>query len=140
VRVVGPLFRSRDTNVRESELMVFLQPEIVDYDQVMRSREYMALETINCRLDGIPRAEGCPPADGVPCGDPIAFPPIESEFNQLPPEPGMTNGVEQTSNVAPLRPDFDNRYRTTGDAAPLRQGIGEKQAQKPSIWKRMWGQ
>jgi general secretion pathway protein D len=139
VKVVGPLFRSRDTNVRESELMVFLQPEIVDYDQVMRSREYMALETINCRLDGIPRAEGCPPADGVPCGDPIAFPPIESEFNQLPPEPGMQSGVEQTSNNAPLRPGFDNRYRTTGDAAPLRQGIGEKQAQKPSVWERMWG-
>jgi general secretion pathway protein D len=141
VKVVGPLFRSRDTNVRESELLVFLQPEIVDYDQVMRSREFMALETINCRLDGIPRAEGCPPpANCEPCVEPIAFPPIESEFNQLPPDPNQQGAVEQTSNNVPLRPGYDNRYRTTGDSAPLRQPHEERQAEKkPSVWKRMWG-
>ena len=33
VKFVGPLFRSRSTTVRESELVIFLRPEIVGYDQ-----------------------------------------------------------------------------------------------------------
>ena len=60
VKYVGPLFRSRDTNVRESELIVFIMPEIVGYDEdLRRCRECQALETIDCRLEAIPPAEGC---------------------------------------------------------------------------------
>ena len=70
VRFIGPLFRSRNTTVRESELIVFLMPEIVGYQQEPSQRESLALETINCRLDRVPMAEGCetPGANGS-CSD-----------------------------------------------------------------------
>ncbi len=146
VRYIGPLFRSRDTNVRESELLVFIQPEIVDYDQVMRAREYMALETINCRLDGIPMAEGCPNSNGgsanggSACGEPIPFPSIESEgVEQIPVITNPQSQVDLTGKQDPLRRDFDDRYRSTGDAAPLRKGISEKErTPKTAVWTRMF--
>ncbi len=111
---IGPLFRSRDTNVRESELIVFIQPEIVDFDEPMRGREYLAMETINCRLEAIPPAEGCPTKRGD-CGpsefEPVPFPSVESEF-QYPayqqPMPQYNQAHQQ-----PLRHDFDNRFRST---------------------------
>ena len=140
VRFVGPLFRSRDTNVRESELIVFIQPEIVDYDQVMRSREFMALETIDCRLDGIPLAEGCSGQDCGPGGEPMPFPAVESEPGDQIPVEGVRQGqVDLTSNNAALRKDFDDRYRTTGDSAPLRQTISEQEKDsKTSLWNRIF--
>ncbi len=141
VRVIGPLFRARDTNVRESELLVFLQPEIVDYDQVMSSREYMAAETLDSRLNGIPLAEGMPNSNGVPCNEPIPFPSIESEeIYQIPAEDTVPEQVDLTSQQEPLRKDFDERYRTTGDSAPLRQSISEKEhtAKKSQVWTRMF--
>jgi general secretion pathway protein D len=140
VRLVGPLFRSRDTNVRESELLVFLQPEIVDYDQMMRSREYMAAETIDCRLQSIPLAEGCPGSAEAPCGEPIPFPPIEMERGQQIPVDMQQQPADLTSQQDALRKDFDHRFRASGEAAPLRQSIAEKQkTQKTSAWKRMFG-
>jgi general secretion pathway protein D len=59
--VIGRLFRSRDTDVRESELVVFIMPEIIPYDDMPTCRQQLAVETVNCRLDQIPQAEGCPP-------------------------------------------------------------------------------
>jgi hypothetical protein len=61
MKLVGRLFRSRDTQVRESELIVFIMPEIVPYDEPPTCRQEIAGETIDCRLDQIPQAEGCPP-------------------------------------------------------------------------------
>lgn len=141
VHLIGPLFRSRDTTVRESELLVFLQPEIVDYDQVMKAREYMAAETIGCRLDKIPLAEGCQGVCESQCYEPIPFPSVEDEATeQVPIQLPQQEMVDQTTAHDPLRKDFDERYRTTGDSAPLRQTISEKeQAQKSSAWKRFWG-
>jgi hypothetical protein len=59
--VIGRLFRSRDTDVRESELVVFIMPEIIPYDDEPTCRQQLAIDTIGCRLDQIPEAEGCPP-------------------------------------------------------------------------------
>jgi general secretion pathway protein D len=139
VRFVGPLFRSRDTNVRESELLVFLQPEIVDYNPVMSAREYMAAETIDCRLDRIPLAEGCPgPADAA-CCEPIPFPPVETEHGYPLPGDVQQEQVDLSSQQDSLRKDFDNRFRASGDSAPLRQSISEKEkTQKTSAWKRIF--
>jgi hypothetical protein len=64
VRWLGYMFRSRSTNVRESELVVFLTPRIVGYTGPMDCRSQLVLDTIDCRLDHIPRAEGCPPGAG----------------------------------------------------------------------------
>lgn len=61
LNVVGRLFRSRDTDVRESELVVFIMPEIISYDDQPNCRQQIAVDTIGCRLDQIPEAEGCPP-------------------------------------------------------------------------------
>ena len=61
LNVVGRLFRSHDTTVRESELVVFISPEIISYSDEPNCRQKIAAETIRCRLDQIPEAEGCPP-------------------------------------------------------------------------------
>lgn len=75
VRILGPLFRSRETQVKESELVVFLTPEIVGYNDCLDERDRITADTIRCRLDRIPPAEGCPPCDatgGCECGSPEA--------------------------------------------------------------------
>jgi general secretion pathway protein D len=61
LNVIGRLFRSRDLDVRESELVVFISPEIVGYCDEPNCRQKIAAETIRCRLDQVPEAEGCPP-------------------------------------------------------------------------------
>ncbi|QDT68582.1 Type II secretion system protein D precursor [Planctomycetes bacterium MalM25] len=65
IRFVGHLFRSRDTQITESELVVFITPEVVGYSDPMGQRERLAADTVGCRLDYIPAAEGCPG-----CGSP----------------------------------------------------------------------
>ncbi len=61
LNVVGRLFRSKDLDVREGELVVFISPEIIGYGDEPDCRQQMAAETIRCRLDQVPEAEGCPP-------------------------------------------------------------------------------
>ncbi len=61
IKLVGRLFRSRDTDVRESELVVFIMPDIIGYDDNPNVRQQMVADTIRCKLDRIPEAEGCPP-------------------------------------------------------------------------------
>jgi len=144
VKYIGPLFRSRDTNVRESELIVFIMPEIVCYDEPATSREYQAMETIDCRLEAIPYAEGCPlpgcGADGcagaellpLPAVD-EAFPPQELPLIEAPPAPAA---------ASPMRPAYEARFRADagGSLRPnaSADSAGEAKA-KPSIWKRMFG-
>jgi hypothetical protein len=62
LKLVGRLFRSRNTEVRESELVVFIMPEIIPYADDLTCRQKAAAETIGCRLDQVPVAEGCPPS------------------------------------------------------------------------------
>lgn len=61
LKLVGRLFRSRDTDVRESELVVFIMPEIIHCADKPDFRQQLVDDTIRCRLDQIPEAEGCPP-------------------------------------------------------------------------------
>jgi general secretion pathway protein D len=61
MKLVGRLFRSRDTDVRESELVVFIMPEIIHCGDPPNCRQRLVADTIGCRLDQIPEAEGCPP-------------------------------------------------------------------------------
>jgi general secretion pathway protein D len=67
----GNLFRSRVTDVRESELVVFISPEIVTPADPLNRRQQMVCDTLGCRLNMIPEAEGCPPPPCV-CGPPTA--------------------------------------------------------------------
>ena len=155
VKYVGPLFRSRDTNVRESELVVFIMPEITSYDEPASGRDFQAAETINCRLEAIPYAEGCPSpgmgVDGCTGGELMPLPPIDGETAPMmdaapaeaPPEGGLPAGVKSST---PMRPSYEARFRA-GDATSLRAnpasttaGKGAAgEAAKPPVWKRMFG-
>ncbi|MGB7327431.1 MAG: secretin N-terminal domain-containing protein [Rubripirellula sp.] len=60
LKYVGGLFRSHNTEVRESELIVFLKPEIVTPYFGGTPREQRAAQITECQLDHIPYAEACP--------------------------------------------------------------------------------
>ncbi len=62
-RFFGNLFRARETQITESELVVFLTPEVVGYHGLHGERERLTADTVRCRLDRIPAAEGCPDCD-----------------------------------------------------------------------------
>ncbi len=146
VKYFGPLFRARNTTVRESELLVFLRPEIVSYQQEPSQRESMAQETVNCRLDRIPMAEGCetPEANGncSDCatqrepqeGDIIyegqvtpTWPTNESGFvpsaGRNSPDPSTAPKNASQYQKVPLRSGFSDRYRAASVADPRRQAI-----------------
>jgi general secretion pathway protein D len=117
LKYFGPLFRSRDTTVRESELLVFISPEIIGYDDALRPRQYQGLETIDQRLEDIPPGEG----QFGPCGPEEAGSGIEGGLLTLPPveevpaaEPSSADGGGGTSSkaaAAPLRPPYAQRFR-----------------------------
>lgn len=74
IRYLGHLFRARETQIQESELVVFITPEIVGYSDPLACRDQLAVDTIRCRIDHIPAPEGCPPCG--PCNNchPIGVP------------------------------------------------------------------
>ncbi len=68
---LGALFRGRDTEVRESELVVFIMPEIVAPAHVGALREGVALQHGLCLLDQVPTATGgAIPYRPIPCWPP----------------------------------------------------------------------
>jgi general secretion pathway protein D len=141
VKFVGPLFRSRDTNVRESELIVFLMPEIVDYNEDMTAREALAFETVGCRLDAIPPAEGCGDygTDGCAGGELMQLPPVDDgSAEPAVQEPLPTPAPDQAA--APLRPTFDARFRATGGTSLRPQpDTSPAPAKKAPTWRRIFG-
>ena len=58
VRVLGHLFRSRSTNVTESELVVFITPTIVGFDTPSAPRNQQIADTVASQLNRIPPPEG----------------------------------------------------------------------------------
>ncbi|WP_442510089.1 type II secretion system protein GspD [Novipirellula sp. SH528] len=60
VKYIGRLFRSHGTEVRESELIVFLKPEIISPYAPGTLRENQASCIANLQLDQIPYATVCP--------------------------------------------------------------------------------
>jgi general secretion pathway protein D len=69
---LGALFRGRDTEIRESELVVFIMPEIIPYTHVASCREGVALQYGQCLLDQVPTATGGrPPYRLMPCCPPV---------------------------------------------------------------------
>ena len=145
VKYIGPLFRSRDTNVRESELIVFIMPEIVPYDDQPSCRQYQALETTECRLDHIPAAEGCGPM-GAGCDAALTeLPPVEAAPG--PPMLGAAPAPKPAGAAAGsnhMRPSYEARFRADGPS-DLRRHVrpgGQDAAPPPakkSTWQRMFG-
>lgn len=60
LKYVGKLFRSHSTEVRESELIVFLKPEIISPYDHGNERSRQAMCVANRQLDEIPYASVCP--------------------------------------------------------------------------------
>jgi general secretion pathway protein D len=115
LKLVGRLFRSRSTNIRESELVVFITPEIIDYADQPKARQEMVADTVRCRLDQIPEAEGCPPCCRrlPPEATPVDVAPgAEMDPDTLPPAvtPSAAEPApEPADNAAPegiKQPDF----------------------------------
>lgn len=133
VKYVGNLFRSRETNVRESELIVFIMPEIVDYDEASHPREYMAQETIGCRLARIPRAEGCSDygcSTGLPTDRLMPLPAVDSGLPVYlsSPEDAQDKSLNKERDV--FREPFEERFRAPG-AFELEEEAGSNSANKP---------
>ncbi|WP_160148180.1 type II secretion system protein GspD [Rubripirellula obstinata] len=57
VKYIGKLFRSHDTEIRESELIVFIKPEIVTPYDCGNARQREAAYISNRQLDEIPHAQ-----------------------------------------------------------------------------------
>lgn len=132
IRYLGPLFRSRTTNVRESELIVFIMPEVVGYDEQPAPREQMARETIGCRLARLPVAEGCPTqACSEPVSDRLLQRPYIDGEEYLDSYPTVTH---RQPNSHPgrqaFRSQFDARYRSDGDTDVTPQRM-ERTAREP---------
>lgn len=132
VKYIGPIFRSRNTNVRESELIVFIMPEIVSYDEPLHPREQRAQETIGCRLARLPLPEGCPPeaCGGVVTDRLLQSPVIEGELY----EESVPAGTQVRNPIVrprgPLRPGFDARYRASSGVGLSNNPVPET-ARKP---------
>ncbi len=142
VKYIGPLFRSRNTTVRESELIVFLMPEIVSYEQPPSQRELLAQQTINCRLDRIPMAEGCGElgtssgCSSTLQGEIVYEGPTTLPVNEVPPviiPPAAQNTTPQTKQpeTTPFRQGFGDRYRAVGGTDQSRRLIQESSSQAP---------
>ena len=60
IRKIGRLFGAHDSSLSESELIVFLRPEIITPYSLLRPREYAAADVSNYHLNQIPVADYCP--------------------------------------------------------------------------------
>jgi general secretion pathway protein D len=111
IKFVGRFFRSRTTSVRESELVVFIMPEIIDYADMPSFRQQLADDTVKCRLDHIPQAEGCsswcrrlppeytlpPGTDGKPTDEVLPFP---EESDTIPPFSAAQTPIPETKTTS----------------------------------------
>jgi len=137
VKFVGPLFRSRSTTVRESELLIFLMPEIVNYEQPPSQREALAQETANCRLDRVPMAEGCGELTGrrgdSNCDFPgelfyepeTTLPASSGPAPIIPPAVSTRPAPPAVLSQLPFRQAFEDRYRATGGVDESRRILQE---------------
>ncbi|WP_404304711.1 secretin N-terminal domain-containing protein [Neorhodopirellula lusitana] len=69
LKYVGKLFRNHTTEVRESELIVFLKPELINPTYTGKPREQIAARVSNHQLDSIAYATCCPLSPA--CCDPM---------------------------------------------------------------------
>jgi hypothetical protein len=131
MKIVGRLFRARDTTVRESELVVFIMPEIVDCPTDPSCRQDLVEDTVRCRLDQIPKAEGCPPCCRrlppemeVPSGEVV---PSEEDIEVLP---------EQTDIDASSIPSAEFQFGVAGRSAHVRSLVADGRLRRlPTVGK-----
>jgi general secretion pathway protein D len=105
-RLVGRLFRSRDTTVKERELVVFIVPEIISPAERPSCRDQLVADTTRYRLDMVPQPEGCPPCYEGSYGPTETLPPAENHHD-LPESVLSTpaNEVPAAKNASPSKAD-----------------------------------
>ncbi|HZZ73528.1 MAG TPA: hypothetical protein VFE24_14845 [Pirellulales bacterium] len=107
---LGWLFRSHSTTTTETELIVFIKPEIIQVDYQGNAREHCAEATARCGLDYVPRAQGCncngepplpigPQGEAIHCQNPG---PMDGHLEQLPPP--VPNEAKQPAAAPEIRP------------------------------------
>jgi general secretion pathway protein D len=132
MKYVGRLFRSRSTTVRESELVVFISPEIIDCADEPTDRQKMAEDTVRCRLGQIPEAEGCPPCcrrlppemvDGEPCDlpEPVPTEIEDARADSLP----SARAAELPPLAASQIPSAEFQFGVAGRAEHVRALVAE---------------
>jgi general secretion pathway protein D len=120
LRVVGNLFRSRDTDVRESELVVFISPEIITPADPVNHRNQMVIDTLGCRLNMIPEAEGCPPPPCC-CGPATAGAPQLCQGPFIAAAPARLPVADTASQIASAPPVEPSASVATSEPAPTIQ-------------------
>ncbi len=151
---VGSLFRYRETSVRESELLVFIRPEIVPVDAQVTGRHESALETSKFLLDQIPLGHevmvpACPP-NGCPPNGVIVDPEISATKTiTLPTEqPSAARRLEppQSEVELPIPPEPDSAARSLRDVrsarnpqrlVPVNQVMAYPQTSRPYFTARV---
>ncbi|MEM6654160.1 MAG: secretin N-terminal domain-containing protein, partial [Planctomycetota bacterium] len=146
LRFVGGLFRSRSTDIRESELVVFITPTIVGYDSPPSSREQAVADTTVCRLAEVPPPEGCfAGAGSCDCRDdrvPMASPPATRIITEAPPKPTAAESItppkpapapKPTPVSEPRKSSNDGLTYPTVVIKPQPQSIASKPRRLPPI-------
>lgn len=104
IKWIGHLFRSKQTTLRESELLVFIRPEIVTFVNPGLPREAAAAQAADALLDQIAPAQ-------IPCDPGVRhLPSPAEEYNAV----GQRVTPTQSSWVMDPKPDrvpYDERYR-----------------------------
>ncbi|TWT53611.1 Type II secretion system protein D precursor [Rubripirellula amarantea] len=100
IKYVGKLFRSHDTEIRESELIVFLKPELITPYDLGNERQREAARVSTQHLDEIPHAQMCPMTSC--CKDP--------NCPNHHPRPRVNGGTE-----ALRYSDWDSQYDVVSD-------------------------
>jgi general secretion pathway protein D len=144
MKLLGRLFRARDTDVRESELVVFISPEIVSYADDPTIRQQMAADTVRCRLDQIPEAEGCPPCcrrlpPDMSAGEPCLESPAPADEIQVVPAADHGARLErlpppQPYELSPMSagevPSAEFQFGTAGRTAQVRALVAESRLRR----------
>jgi general secretion pathway protein D len=113
-KVIGRLFRSRNTTVKERELVVFIMPEIIGPAEKPSCREQLVADTTRYRLDMIPQAEGCPPCYEGMYGPTETPSQIESQHD------GQDSVLPTPADDVPAAKDA---ARTKADIRPLPESV-----------------
>jgi general secretion pathway protein D len=129
MKLLGRLFRARDTTVRESELVVFIMPEIVSCAPELSCREKTTEDTIGCRLDRIPQAEGCPP-----CCRRLPPEAVEPATEPAPPADGEEALPEQVDGSAADIPSAEFQFGVAGRDPNVRAMVADGRLRRlPSV-------
>jgi general secretion pathway protein D len=136
IRWAGKLFRSRETDVRESELVVFIMPEIIGYDDRPNERQQAIINTSDYRLGRVPEAEGYPQGCSgcIGCA-PMAGPQAMPDDSILP-VPGPV-GPEANTSPAGRLPASRSTDRLSVPEVQFGTAASDRQTQSPTAQGRL---